>query len=177
MTRIQVAGDGAVSRLLTRVMVGGVLLVATSVHAQTTIGTMPDPTLTPGAVRTTNIGEICSTGTRELRHWSRERDTKILAEYGLPNVAGHIGYEIDHLIPLSIGGSDADANLWPQPRRSIEPVWNAETKDDLEWKLRDLVCGGALDVRTAQRAISEDWTAAYRKYVGVPINDASAAKE
>jgi hypothetical protein len=45
---------------------------------------IPDPTLTPGAVRTTDVGEICPTGTRELRHWSRERGDRILAEYDLP---------------------------------------------------------------------------------------------
>jgi hypothetical protein len=47
---------------------------------------VPDPTLTPGAVRTVDVNEICSTGTRELRHWSRERDDRIMAEYGLPPV-------------------------------------------------------------------------------------------
>jgi hypothetical protein len=34
----------------------------------------PDPTLTPGAVRTIDLGEICSRGTRQLRHWDRTRD-------------------------------------------------------------------------------------------------------
>jgi hypothetical protein len=153
------------SRLLTRVMVGGALLVATSVHAQTAI--VPDPTLTPGAVRTTNIGEICSTGTRELRHWSRERDDRIMIEYGLPP-GSHPDYEVDHLVPLGIGGADDDANLWAEPRRSVEPVWNAERKDELEWKLRELVCSGALDVRQAQHEISADWTEAYKHYVREP---------
>jgi hypothetical protein len=45
---------------------------------------VPDPTLSPGAVRTTDVGEICSRSTSELRHWSRARDDHILAEYGLP---------------------------------------------------------------------------------------------
>lgn len=58
-------------------------------------------------------------------------------------------------------------NLWPEPRRSIEPVWNAERKDRLEWRLRDLICSGALDARAAQAAIADDWTHAYRRYVGV----------
>jgi hypothetical protein len=29
-------------------------------------------------------------------------------------------YEIDHLIPLCLGGSNVFSNLWPQARRSIE---------------------------------------------------------
>ena len=45
---------------------------------------IPDPTLTPGAIRTTDAGEICASGTRALRHWSRERDDRIMSEYGLP---------------------------------------------------------------------------------------------
>jgi hypothetical protein len=135
-----------------------IALMAGPAHAASTI--VPDPTLTPGAVRTTDVSEICSHGTRELRHWDRERDDHIMAEYGLP-AGPHPDFEIDHLIPLGIGGADSDANLWPEPRRSLEPQWNAETKDRLEWKLRDLICSGQLDVVVAQKAISEDWTALY----------------
>jgi hypothetical protein len=81
----------------------------------------------------------------------------------------HPDYEIDHLIPLDLGGADDDANLWPQPRRSIEPVWNAERKDRLEWALADLVCAGQLDLTAAQREIREDWIAAYRRnFPGAP---------
>lgn len=140
----------------------GIALLASPAWADSTI--VPDPTLTPGAVRTTDVALICSTGTRELRTWSRERDDRITAEYGLPP-GPHPEYEIDHLIPLGIGGADDDKNLWPEPRRSIEPQWNAEAKDRLEWRLRDLVCGGQLDVREAQKAIAEDWTEAYRKFI------------
>jgi hypothetical protein len=45
--------------------------------------TVPDPTLTPGAVRTIDPVEICTHSTREFRHWSREADDRILIEYGL----------------------------------------------------------------------------------------------
>ena len=43
-------------------------------------------------------------------------------------------------MPLGIGGADDDKNLWPEPRRGVEPVWNAERKDELEWVLRDELC-------------------------------------
>jgi hypothetical protein len=126
---------------------------------------VPDPILTPGAVRTTDAGEICSTGTRELRHWSRARDDRIMIEYGLPP-GPHPDFEVDHLVPLGIGGADDDKNLWPEPRRAIEPQWNAERKDDLEFRLRELICSGQLDVSEAQRAIADDWTEAYRRFFG-----------
>jgi hypothetical protein len=71
---------------------------------------VPDPTLTPGAVRTTDAEEICASGTQAQRHWSRERDDRIMVEYGLP-LGPHPNYEVDHLIPLGIGGADDDKNL------------------------------------------------------------------
>ena len=73
-------------------------------------------------------------------------------------------YEIDHLIPLCLGGSDDPSNLWPEPRRSIEPKWNAEAKDRLERFMCDMVCSGTLDIGTAQEAFAKDWIAAYHKY-------------
>jgi hypothetical protein len=64
---------------------------------------------------------------------------------------------------LCLGGSDDFSNLWPQPRRSIEPQWNAETKDRLEHFICEMVCTGQLDIGTAQEAIAKDWIAAYQK--------------
>ena len=148
---------------MTRVFAALALLAALASPAWADSGILPDPTLTPGAVRTVDVGEICSTGTRELRHWDRERDDRIMSEYGLPP-GPHPDFEVDHLIPLGIGGADDERNLWPEPRRSIEPQWNAETKDRLEWKLRDLVCSGQLDVREAQRMTAEDWVEAYGRF-------------
>jgi hypothetical protein len=63
----------------------------------------------------------------------------ILTSYGLP-AGTHPDYEIDHLIPRCLGGSDDPANLWPQPRRRIEPTWNAEAKDRLEHLICEMVC-------------------------------------
>jgi len=96
---------------------------------------------------------------------SHARRDEILTRYGLPP-GEHPDYEIDHLIPLCLGGSNDPSNLWPEPRRSIEPKWNAETKDRLERMLCDMVCGGHLDIGTAQETIARDWIAAYHKYYG-----------
>ena len=127
---------------------------------------LPDPALTPGAVRTSGAADVCGDRhTRQFRHWSRARDDRILAEYGLP-AGPHPDFEIDHLIPLDLGGADDDRNLWPEPRRSIEPEWNAERKDRLEWRMADMVCGGQLDLTAAQEAIRDNWVDAYRTYIG-----------
>jgi hypothetical protein len=151
--------------VLALMMIVGALTFSPHAAFTSARAVLPNKTLTPGVARTTDVASICGVGTKGLRHWSRERDDKILAEYGLP-AGGHPDYEIDHLIPLGIGGADDDANLWPQPRRSIEREWNAERKDELEWRLRELVCSGALDVATAQAAIRDDWTRAWRNYAG-----------
>ena len=59
----------------------------------------PDPTLTPGTVRTIDVGEICSRGTRELRHWDRARDDHIMAEYELPQEP-RLSYSLSPPSPL-----------------------------------------------------------------------------
>lgn len=135
-------------------------------HAQPP-GILPDPALTPGDVRTTDMHAVCDDRhTRQFRHWSRAQADRVLEEYGLPPGPYSREHEIDHLVPLNLGGADVDANLWPEPRRSIEPVWNAERKDRLEWTMADLVCSGQLDLHVAQEAIRANWIEAYERYVG-----------
>jgi len=67
-------------------------------------------------------------------------------------------------VPVCLGGGNDVSNLWPQPRRSIEPKWNAEAKDRLETVLCNLVCDGLLDIGDAQETIIKDWIAAYHLY-------------
>jgi hypothetical protein len=43
-------------------------------------------------------------------------------------------------------------------------VWNARVKDELEDRLRQMVCDGSLDLTEAQREIATNWIAAYKKY-------------
>ena len=125
----------------------------------------PDPTLTPGAIRSTDRDEICSTDTRGLRHGSRARSDLIYDRYGIAQSA-RMQFTLDHLVPLEIGGSDVVENLWPEPRRSLAGEWDDTRKDQLERRLAILVCAGKLDVREAQKAIAEDWAAAYEQFVG-----------
>jgi hypothetical protein len=72
------------------------------------------------------------------------------------------GYELDHLVPLSLGGAPANPdNLWLEPWTG--PM-NATEKDALEFVLWRLVCSHEVALRTAQRAIAENWIEAYRRY-------------
>jgi hypothetical protein len=69
--------------------------------------------------------------------------------------------ELDHLIPLELGGAPADvANLWPEPWTG-EP--NAHEKDAVENYLHAQVCRGTVTLAEAQRMIATDWFAVYRQ--------------
>ena len=83
------------------VLVAALCALAQTASAQAIV---PDPTLTPGAVRTTNLGEICFEDTRGLRHGSRERSDLIYERYGVAP-ADRMQYTLDHLIPLEIGAA------------------------------------------------------------------------
>jgi hypothetical protein len=78
------------------------------------------------------------------------------------NDASANAYEIDYLVTPQLGGATNIRNLWPQP--SLNTVWNARVKDALEDRLHNMVCSGQLDLATAQRDLSRNWVAAYKKY-------------
>jgi hypothetical protein len=127
--------------------------------------TRPDPNITGGSVRLDghDLNTTCGHAKEHRGSLRRALRDEILLRYGLAP-GTHPDYEIDHLIPLCLGGSDDPSNLWAQPRRSIEPTWNAEAKDRLERFMCEMVCNRQLDLATAQKAFGEDWIAAYRKY-------------
>ena len=123
----------------------------------------PDPRLTPGEVATTDVSMICQPGySKSIRHTSGQLKAFIYREYHLDRRQGH--YEIDHLIPLGIGGADVAANLWPQSYGTTP--WNAAVKDQLEDHLHREVCAGRIPIDRAQQEIAQDWIAAYQKYFG-----------
>jgi hypothetical protein len=143
------------------------VLIAVALFAMpaTAFEIRPDPNSTEGSVRIDGHSRetSCGHGNEHRSAMTTDRRDEVLIRYGL-RPGKHPDYEIDHLIPLCLGGSDDFSNLWPQPRRTIEPKWNAEAKDRLERLICDMVCNGQLDIATAQEAFAKDWIAAYRKY-------------
>jgi hypothetical protein len=124
-------------------------------------GQLQDPSCTAGAidpaVTQADIGEtICRTGyTRTVR--PPEADTErfkfdeAYPAYGVPDGTRT---ELDHLVPLELGGSNDAANLWPERPPTPNP------KDDVEGVLHDAVCSGQVSLAAAQEAIASDWTTA-----------------
>ena len=122
---------------------------------------VPEPSLTPGAVVLANREQVCSAQAPKNRAVPVSLQKRVFEEYGIPEAEPQ-AYEVDYLITPALGGADDIRNLWPQSYSSA--VWNAHVKDALEDRLRDLVCAGTLDLATAQHDLSVDWIAAYKKY-------------
>lgn len=123
--------------------------------------TEPRLTLTPGATLPVTQQQICSSSSDEHQRVvpvSLQRE--VFAMYGMDKVSAN--YEVDYLITPELGGATDVRNLWPEPY--YETAWNAHVKDQLEDRLHEMVCRGDLDLATAQKDISRDWIAAYRKY-------------
>ena len=104
---------------------------------------------------------------KQHRHVSEALRRAVFAEYGIAWEKCN-DCEVDHLISVSLVGSNSIKNLWPEPLRlNVNGKdLGAVTKDALEDRLHMLLIGGRLDWKQAQKEISADWTAAYRKYVG-----------
>jgi len=121
----------------------------------------PATELTPGVARAKTRGQVCGSNIGKNRDVSPALRHKVFELYGMP-AADQRAYEVDYLITPALGGADDIGNLWPQSYSAT--IWNARVKDALEDRLHELVCRGDLDLPTAQREISTDWIAAYKKY-------------
>ena len=124
----------------------------------------PDPALTPGVTFSVGVARICVPGyASSVRDVSDAEKTAVYARYGVAWVPYQ--HEVDHLISLELGGSNAIRNLWPEPYAGR---WGARTKDVLENQLHDMVCAGELALASAQHQEATDWVTAYLRYVGTP---------
>ena len=129
----------------------------------------PDPAMTPGDVDPhVTLADICTGTTKTRRHVSPATRAKVLRDYNVSDAAS-VGMEMDHLVPLAIGGANTAKNLWPQESPDYE------RKDRLEVELQRRVCRAYETLAPAeaevvlhqeQREIAEDWVAAERRYVG-----------
>jgi len=129
----------------------------------------PATDLTPGVASSETRDQVCRSNEGKNRDVPAALRRKVFALYGMPG-ADPKSYEVDYLITPALGGADDIGNLWPQSYSAT--IWNARVKDALEDRLHELVCRGDVELPTAQREISTDWIAAYKKYFHTdkPVN-------
>jgi hypothetical protein len=139
----------------------------------------PDLALTPGLVATESLAELTATYTHNCpsqkiscsysqshRNTTAAEKTRVLDAY--PDCP--TAHEIDHVVPLAIGGADDVKNLWCQPETN---PWNGEnfgyhTKDRLEAFLARKVKAATITPADAQSCILVDWVDCYQRYFGAP---------
>ena len=133
---------------------------------------LPDPHCTPGAVnpqvtQATIASTICVSGyTSSIRPPENITEPEKVASAAAYGYTGSLHTaEYDHLISLELGGDPNDpANLWVEPNDKPAATTTANSKDVLENRLHDLVCGGQLSLAVAQQAIATNWVGAYQQY-------------
>jgi hypothetical protein len=98
---------------------------------------LPNPELTPGDVFDITIEDICTPGyTKKVRTVTSSLRNQAFESYGISSDR-RSEYQLDHLIPLALGGSNSIKNLFPLPNHTSP--WNARVKDRLEVRLQKLV--------------------------------------
>jgi len=114
--------------------------------------TMPNDALTPGVVASTDVAEVCGyvgglSYSKRHRATTPEMKAEVRQRYG---ITGYWRGEIDHRIPLALGGADDVRNLWPQV--------DFKPKDELEVKTWEAVCRyHTITLQAGQAIFLGDW--------------------
>lgn len=117
-----------------------------------------DPRVTQGDLRTTVCRRGYTASVRPPKEVTHQIKLQVTRDYGIATVP-FSQIELDHLIPLSLGGASTLRNLWPELRNGRA---NAGDKDVVEQALQHEVCAGRLSLEQAQRAIATNWQTALR---------------
>ncbi len=137
---------------------------------QSAVILIPDARLTPGAALLVSQLAVCAEPNTKNKAVAPAMRQRVFEEYGIRE-ADPRAYEVDYLVTPALGGADDIHNLWPHSYSST--VWNARVKDELEDRLREMVCDGTIDLTEAQREIASNWIGAYKKYFHreTPLDD------
>ena len=82
---------------------------------------LPDPKLTPGDAFEVSAQDVCTPGySKRVRNVPQSVKEAVYRENGItahpPNA-----FEVDHLVPLELGGSNSIKNLWPESYLTSRP--------------------------------------------------------
>jgi len=146
----------------------------------------PDPILTPGALMMVNgapvpVSELvkkgyangsASDGETGVRDVPESTKNAVYAEYHV-KPDPHIRREVDHRLPLCLGGDNSRLNLWIETGTS---TWNFRVKDRLEAKIYRDLQAGKITLPKAQAIFlsndpASDWIASYKaRFPNDPIS-------
>jgi hypothetical protein len=133
---------------------------------------VPDPACTPGAINPTVTEDVLRNPafrTSCVRSHATTEEQKF-ATYGYYNILHPVHNsgltqtcELDHLVPLELGGADTLDNIWPQ---CGSPSGDVVLPDDRFFKQKDMVENylarmvrdGKMKQSDAQKGIATDWT-------------------
>jgi hypothetical protein len=130
---------------------------------------VPDPRCTPGGIvpsLTASMLEDPRWRTKCIRNCqSTEKQKHVTYSwYGLAAPTSNNGSsqicELDHLVPLELGGADGLGNIWPQCGPVDVRLRDRyfKRKDQVENYLAAKVRVGEMSLEEAQRGIAADWT-------------------
>jgi hypothetical protein len=127
----------------------------------------PDDALTPGVVASTDPNDVCGvidglSYSKRHRHTPQGLKEEVYAAYQVhrEDREGR-NFEIDHRVPLCLGGADVRENLWPQEG------WQSPSYHDKDW-LEETVCRmvcreRAMTLEQGQAIFLGDWIAGYQQ--------------
>ena len=149
-------GSPSSPSITTAPAVGRTVLIARRSRSRgCTRGARPDVRCSPGAYYSgLTRAVICSSGfrTSTIRNVSQSEKYAAETEYGmLARLYGRT-IEIDHLIPLELGGSNDIANLFPEPGAGNVSY---QVKDKLENRLHTMVCARQITLAGARFGIDD----------------------
>ncbi|MGA8431923.1 MAG: hypothetical protein WB729_19015 [Candidatus Sulfotelmatobacter sp.] len=130
---------------------------------------VPDSNCTPGAINPTITESMLKnpafrTGCIRNEATTEEQKTATYGWYKISHPASNTGdtqtCELDHLIPLYLGGADTLENIWPQcgPGGVALDDRYFKEKDKVEYYLGQQVREGNMALADAQHGIATNWT-------------------
>jgi len=147
------------------------LLFAVSiyVHADDTfVVYYPDKLLTPGNALKISVSELCNSDyVKTIKPIHKARVMYVFNRYNI-DYTNRSQYKLDHLIPVSLSGSNSVLNLWPlkycskaNARKHL--CAGAREKKVVEDALRISVCNDVITIEQAQKIMVTDWYEEYMK--------------
>lgn len=137
---------------------GGVLLVGTLLLAHAHPNHPPNLTFSPKPVapQVSDSPDVCQPGYAKSKRPTKEYTDAIKRHKVWEQGGKKSDYQLDHIVPLSLGGTNDESNL------RLEPINQAKDDDKIELELHTKVCRGEITLTQAQQLIREAKNSQFR---------------